>query len=78
MIRLRVREFVAENAPGLNRYELARRANLSYKFVDKIWREPANTHIYFDGLAAIAEALSQYLQRKVHLSELFEDDTENR
>lgn len=74
MIRLRVREFVEEHATGLNRYELGRRANLSYKFMDKIWHRPENLHIYLDNLVAIAAALSAYLNKPVHLSDLVVED----
>ncbi|MGH2496124.1 MAG: hypothetical protein ACRDIV_15630 [Ktedonobacteraceae bacterium] len=74
MVRLRVKEFVTEHAPELTRYELGRRANRSNKFMDKIWNNPTETHFYFDKLETVAQALSAYLNRKVKMSELFEEE----
>lgn len=75
MLRLHVREFVEANAPGLTRYELGRRANLSTKFMNTIWNQPEHTHMFLDNLYAVAQVLSGHLGRQVSICELLEEDT---
>lgn len=72
MIRLRVREYVAENAPELNRYDLGRRAGVSNTYMNSIWRKPERTHLYLDYLDRIAQALSDYLQKEVTVCDLIQ------
>jgi predicted transcriptional regulator len=73
MIRLRVKEFVEQNASGLNMTSLARRAGIAQTTIIKIWKSPENTDFVFSKLEAIAKALSEYLGRYVSTKELYDD-----
>ena len=72
MIRLKVREFVSENAADLTMTRLGILARVSQNFIRKVWLAPENTHMYLDQLDKIAQALSDHLQREVTVCDLIE------
>lgn len=74
MVRLRVRDFVQENAPHLTMTELGRLANIAQTTMIKVWKDPENTDVLLTTLIPISQALSTYLGRKVRVTELIEDE----
>lgn len=72
MIRLKVKEFVSENAADLTMTRLGIQAQVSQNFMRKIWHQPTNPHLYLDQLDTIAQALSDHLQREVTVCDLID------
>ncbi len=72
MIRLKVKEFVQENAEDLTMTRLGILAQVSQNFMRKIWHQPTNVHLYLDHLDLIAQALTDHLQREVTVCDLIE------
>lgn len=72
MIRLRVREFVEQHAPGLVMSRFGIKAGVSQKFISEIWHHPENAHHYLDSLDTLAQALSDHLGYEVTICDLIE------